>query len=126
MNVALATTWEERLADLGNVPASRIRCVPAPGTATMEDVIRLSESEVLSVSNTHSEMSRKRREYFYTGVELLWMVDHRSRTITVFRSPQEALVVPEGQTLDGGKVLPGWHVDVAELLSRLERSADTQ
>ena len=45
MNVALATTWEERLADLGNVPASRVRFVPAPGTATMEDVIRLSESE---------------------------------------------------------------------------------
>ncbi len=216
MNVALATTWEERLADLGNVPACRVRFVPAPGTATIEDVIRLSESEgrlfelvdgtlvekamgwqesllagvimqwlnnyldqhrigvatgpdgmtrlfsdtvrgpdvafvawtrlpdgriptapipdlvpnfvieVLSVSNTYSEMSRKRREYFHAGVELLWMVDHRSRTITVFRSPQEALVVAEGQTLDGGKVLPGWQVDVAELFSRLERSADTQ
>lgn len=216
MNVALATTWEERLADLGNVPASRVRFVPAPGTATMEDVIRLSESEgrlfelvdgtlvekamgwqesllagvimqwlnnyldqhrigvatgpdgmtrlfsdtvrgpdvafvawtrlpdgriptapipdlvpnfvieVLSVSNTYSEMSRKRREYFHAGVELLWMVDHRSRTVTVFRSPQEAFVVTEGQTLDGGKVLPGWQVDVAELFSRLERSADTQ
>ncbi len=216
MNVALATTWEERLADLGNVPACRVRFVPAPGTATIEDVIRLSEAEgrlfelvdgtlvekamgwqesllagvimqwlnnyldqhrigvatgpdgmtrlfsdtvrgpdvafvawtrlpdgriptapipdlvpnfvieVLSVSNTYSEMSRKRREYFHAGVELLWMVDHRSRTITVFRSPQEALVVAEGQTLDGGKVLPGWQVDVAELFSRLERSADTQ
>lgn len=216
MNVALATTWEERLADLGNVPACRVRFVPAPGTATIEDVIRLSESEgrlfelvdgtlvekamgwqesllagvimqwlnnyldqhrigvatgpdgmtrlfsdtvrgpdvafvawtrlpdgriptapipdlvpnfvieVLSVSNTYSEMSRKRREYFHAGVELLWMVDHRSRTVTVFRSPQEALVVAEGQTLDGGKVLPGWQVDVAELFSRLERSADTQ
>ncbi len=216
MNVALATTWEERLADLGNVPACRVRFVPAPGTATIEDVIRLSESEgrlfelvdgtlvekamgwqesllagvimqwlnnyldqhrigvatgpdgmtrlfsdtvrgpdvafvawtrlpdgriptapipdlvpnfvieVLSVSNTYSEMSRKRREYFHAGVELLWMVDHRSRTITVFRSPQEALVVAEGQTLDGGKVLPGWQVDVAELFSRLERNADTQ
>ncbi len=216
MNVALATTWEERLADLGNVPACRVRFVPAPGTATIEDVIRLSESEgrlfelvdgtlvekamgwqesllagvimqwlnnyldqhrigvatgpdgmtrlfsdtvrgpdvafvawtrlpdgriptapipdlvpnfvieVLSVSNTYSEMSRKRREYFHAGVELLWMVDHRSRTVTVFRSPQEALVVAEGQTLDGGKVLPGWQVDVAELFSRLERSADAQ
>ena len=216
MNVALATTWEERLADLGNVPACRVRFVPAPGTATIEDVIRLSEAEgrlfelvdgtlvekamgwqesllagvimqwlnnyldqhrigvatgpdgmtrlfsdtvrgpdvafvawtrlpdgriptapipdlvpnfvieVLSVSNTYSEMSRKRREYFHAGVELLWMVDHRSRTITVFRSPQEALVVAEGQTLDGGKVLPGWQVDVAELFSRLERNADTQ
>ena len=45
MSVALATTLEERLADLGNVPASRVRRVPAPGTARIEDVIRLSESE---------------------------------------------------------------------------------
>jgi len=216
MSVALATTWEERLADLGNVPASRVRCIPTPGTATIEDLVRLSELEgrlfelvdgtlvekamgwqesllagvimqklnnyldehrigvatgpdgmtrlfsdtvrgpdvvfigwsrlpngristepipdlvpnfvveVLSVSNTYSEMSRKRREYFHAGVELLWMVDHRSRTVTVFRSPQDALVVTEGQTLDGGLVLPGWHVDVAELFGRLDRCADTQ
>ena len=71
-------------------------------------------------------MSRKRREYFHAGVELLWMVDHRSRTVTVFRSPQNALVVTEGQTLDGGIVLPGWRVDVAELFGRLDRCADPQ
>jgi hypothetical protein len=45
MSIALANTWEERLADLGNVPASRVRCVPVPGTATIEYLIRLSESE---------------------------------------------------------------------------------
>ena len=216
MSVAIATTWEERLADLGNIPTCRVRSVPAPGTATIEDVIRLNESEgrlfelvdgtlvekamgwqesllagvimqklnnyldqhrigvatgpdgmtrlfsdtvrgpdvafvawsrlpdgriptdaipdlvpnfvieVLSISNTYSEMSRKRREYFHAGVELLWMVDHRSRTVTVFRSPQDALIVAEGQTLDGGKVLPGWQVDVAELFSRLDGGVGTQ
>ena len=215
MSVAIATTWEERLADLGNIPTSRVRSIPAPGTATIEDVIRLNESEgrlfelvdgtlvekamgwqesllagvimqklnnyldqhrigvatgpdgmtrlfsdtvrgpdvafvawsrlpdgriptdpipdlvpnfvieVLSISNTYSEMSRKRREYFHAGVELLWMVDHRSRTVTVFRSPQDALIVAEGQTLDGGKVLPGWQVDVAELFSRLDGGVGT-
>ena len=36
----------------------------------------------------------------------------RSRTVTVFRSPQDAPVVTEGQTLDGGQVLPGWQVDL--------------
>ena len=68
-------------------------------------------------------MSRKRREYFHAGVELLWMVDHRFRTVTVFRSPQDATEFTEEQKLDGGHVLPGWQVDIAELFGRLDRTA---
>jgi Uma2 family endonuclease len=216
MSIALATTWEDRLTDLGNVPAARVRSEPAPGAATVEDVVRLRNSErrlyelvdgtlvekamgwqesflagillqwlnnfldqhrigvatgpdgmtrlfgdtvrapdlafvawermpggripkepvpdlvpnfvieVLSAGNTYGEMSRKRREYFHAGVELLWMVDHRSRTVTVFRTPLDATVVTEGHNLDGGNVLPGWKVDIADLFSRLESNADTQ
>jgi len=216
MSIPLATTWEDRLTDLGNVPAARVRSEPAPGTATVEDVVRLRNSErrlyelvdgtlvekamgwqesflagillqwlnnfldqhrigvatgpdgmtrlfgdtvrapdlafvawermpggripkepvpdlvpnfvieVLSAGNTYGEMSRKRREYFHAGVELLWMVDHRSRTVTVFRTPLDATVVTEGHNLDGGNVLPGWKVDIADLFSRLESNADTQ
>lgn len=211
MSIAIATTWEERLHDLGNIPASRIRTDPAPGTATVDDVTRLRNTErrlyelvdgtlvekskgwqesllagillqwlnnyldshrigaatgadgmtrlfgdtvrgpdvafvawdrmpggriptaaipdlvpnfvieVLSPSNTYAEMSRKRREYFHAGVELLWMVDHRARTVTVFRSTQDVTVCLDDQMLDGGKVLPGWQVSIAELFSRLDR-----
>lgn len=46
--------------------------------------------EVLSSSNTYGEMSRKRREYFYAGVELLWMVEHPTRTVTLYRTSQDA------------------------------------
>jgi Uma2 family endonuclease len=210
MNIALPTTWEERLQDLGNIPASRIRTQPAPGTATVEDVTYLRDTErrlyelidgtlveksmgwqesllagillqwlnnyldsnrlgvatgadgmtrlfgdtvrgpdvafvawnrmphgriptdpipelvpnlvieVLSTSNTYAEMSRKRREYFQAGVELLWMVEHRTRSVTVFRSAQDATVYEGESIIDGGKVLPGWQVDIAELFSRLD------
>ena len=216
MSIALTTTWENRLTDLGNIPVARVRSEPAPGAATVEDVVRLRSTErrlyelvdgtlvekamgwqesflagillqwlnnyldqhrigvatgpdgmtrlfgdtvrgpdvafvawarmpggripkdpvpdlvpnfvieVLSVGNTYGEMSRKQREYFHAGVELLWMVDHRSRTVTVFRTPQDATVVTEGQNLDGGKVLPGWQVDIADLFSRLDRNAESQ
>ena len=79
--------------------------------------------EVLSVGNTYSEMSRKRREYFHAGVELLWMVDPRERTITVYRSSQEAVVYTEAQRVEGGKVLPGWEVDAAKLFGKLDQHA---
>jgi Uma2 family endonuclease len=213
MSIALATTWENRLLDLGNIPASRVRTNPAPGTATVEDVTRLRNTEgrlyelvdgtlveksmgwqeslltgillqwlnnyldtdrigvatgadgmtrlfgdtvrgpdvafvswnrmpngqipadpipdlvpnfvieVLSTSNTYAEMSRKRREYFHAGVELLWMVDHRERTVTVFRTALDATVYSDDNILGGGNVLPGWQVNIAELFSRLGRSS---
>jgi len=213
MNAGLATNWADRLADLGNVPADRIRAEPAPGTATIEDVIRLRDTErrlyelvdrtlvekamgwqesllasvlghwlnsylesnpigvatgadgmtrlfdetvrgpdaafvawsrmpggklptrpipdlvpnfvieVLSVSNTYSEMSRKRREYFHAGVELLWMVDPRQRTITVFTGIHDAVVIHEGETVTGGNVLPGWSFNTAKLFDRLDQQA---
>ena len=45
MSIALATTWEDRLSDLGGISASRVRIDPAPGTATVEDVVRLRNVE---------------------------------------------------------------------------------
>gem|GEM_PF-4926053 len=34
MSIAKATTWEDRLTDLGNIPIARVRSEPAPGIAT--------------------------------------------------------------------------------------------
>lgn len=52
---------------------------------------------------------------------LLWMVDHRTRTITVFRTALDATVYAADQIIDGGRVLPGWLVNIAELFRRLDR-----
>jgi Uma2 family endonuclease len=40
--------------------------------------------EILSLGNTYGEMSRKRREYFQAGVQLLWIVDHRFKDFNPF------------------------------------------
>ncbi len=68
-------------------------------------------------------MSRKRREFFHAGVELLWMVDPRQRSVTVYRSSLRFEVVAEGGMLDGGPVLPGWRVDTGELFAKLDQQA---
>jgi len=86
MSIAIVTNREERLADLGNVPAARVRSEPAPGVATLKDVVRFRNTE----RRLYELVDR-------TLVEKLWMVDHRSRTVTVFRTPQDATVVTEGQ-----------------------------
>ena len=44
--------------------------------------------EVQSESNTAAEMDRKRREYFKAGVRLVWMIEPRARTATVYTAPE--------------------------------------
>jgi Uma2 family endonuclease len=77
--------------------------------------------EVLSQSNTPREMERKLREYFRAGVRLVWFVDPQSRNVTVYTGPSRSKVLGADQTLDGGKVLPGFKLPVANLFANLKR-----
>ncbi|MCA9136420.1 MAG: Uma2 family endonuclease [Planctomycetales bacterium] len=213
MNAAVSYSMADRLADLGDIPTFRVRTSPSPGSATIDDLIRIQGTEgrlyelvdrtlvekvmgwqesllaavllqwlgnflddhdlgvmtgpdgqtrlfsdtvrgpdvafvswlkmpggklpvepvpnlvpdfvveVISVHNTRAEMSRKRREYFHAGVKLVWMVDPRARTVAVFRSPDDVTIADEGESIDGGEVLPGWKVDLALLFGKLDRKA---
>lgn len=77
--------------------------------------------EVLSLGNTLSEMSRKRREYFQAGVRLVWMVDLRERSVAVYTSITDYVVLSEEQTLNGGEVMPGLTINLAQLFAELDR-----
>ncbi len=74
--------------------------------------------EVLSPSNTKKEMERKRKEYFLGGARLVWEVDPIKKTIHVYTAPDESKLVREKGTVDGGDVLPGFRLTVAELFRR--------
>ena len=79
--------------------------------------------EVLSPGNTAQEMERKRGEYFGHGVRLLWIVDPLARTITVYTDPATSVILRVGQTLDGGNVLPGFTLALADLFAELDEEA---
>jgi Uma2 family endonuclease len=64
-------------------------------------------------------MARKRREYFVSGVQLVWLVDPDRRTVTVCKSPDESTVLTEADTLDGGTVLPGLELPVRRIFERV-------
>lgn len=76
--------------------------------------------EVLRVGNTRGEMARKRREYFQAGVRLVWMLDPQSRTVAVYSDPETFRVATDDEIIDGGDVLPGWTVKLAELFGKLD------
>lgn len=75
--------------------------------------------EVLSKSNTAAEMERKRHEYFDAGVSLVWLVDHRTRTVQVYSNVDSVVTLQADETLDGGEVLPEFRVNVSELFADL-------
>jgi Uma2 family endonuclease len=78
--------------------------------------------EVLSPSNTKREMDLKVREYFLAGVRLVWLVDPRKRTVRVYTAPDQSVRLTEGQTLDGGDVLPGLRLPLREVFARTPRA----
>jgi Uma2 family endonuclease len=76
--------------------------------------------EILSKNNTKSEMAKKLGEYFGARVRLVWMVDPRKRTVQVYTSLDQSVLIRSGQSLDGGAVLPGFVLRVHELFVRDE------
>ena len=79
--------------------------------------------EVLSKSNTPAEMKRKRREYFDAGVQLVWIIDPKTRTANVYTAPEEPTFIDRDGVLNGGEVLPGFTLALAELFARAEPPA---
>jgi Uma2 family endonuclease len=74
--------------------------------------------EVLSDSNTKSEMERKLKEYFDAGTLLVWIIDPPTRTVKVHTSPDRFTLLKESDILEGGDLLPGFTVSIRSLFKR--------
>jgi Uma2 family endonuclease len=105
-------------ASWGRIPGRRVPTAPIAGFAPDLAV------EVLSPSNTVGEMARKRREYFEAGVRLVWEVDPRSRTVTVYEGLERSKVFDASMSLNGGEVLPDFVLPLGELFAELDRQGD--
>jgi Uma2 family endonuclease len=77
--------------------------------------------EVLSESNTLSEMEKKRQDYFTVGVRLVWEIDPDARTATAYTAPDQKTDLKMNEALSGGTVLPGFTMSLKELFAELDR-----
>ncbi|MDQ2695707.1 MAG: Uma2 family endonuclease [Pseudomonadota bacterium] len=71
--------------------------------------------EVVSPGDRPSEVGDKVRDWLEAGTRMVVVVDPRRRTVAVHRAPAGVAVLAEGDTLDGGDVVPGWRLPVAEI-----------
>lgn len=80
--------------------------------------------EVVSPSNTRAEIREKVLEYLSAGTRLVWVVEPRTRSVTVYRSRTDVQVLKDSDTLSGLDVLPGFTLSVAELFAEPDFSRD--
>ncbi len=75
--------------------------------------------EVLSPDQSLNRFLGKITFYLLHGVRLVWVIDPREETVVVLAPGQDARVLRSGAVLDGGEVLPGFSVPVAEIVAQL-------
>jgi Uma2 family endonuclease len=97
------------------LPSHTVPEVPIPDLAPDLAV------EILSQGNTPAEMRRKVGEYFEAGVRVVWLIDPRKRAARIYTAPDRSVLIHEDQALDGGDVLPGFSVPLAELFRHVSR-----
>lgn len=108
-----------RAPDVSFIKRSEIRGERFP-TAPIPQLSPSLAVEVLSPSTTSREMNEKLDDYFSAGTELVWIVDPASNSIRVFSSRENEVRLGINDTLDGGTVLPGFSVPVADIFSAIE------
>ena len=78
--------------------------------------------EVVSASNTPTELARKGGEYFANGTRVMWIADPRPRTVRIRRPGVEDEVFGLDDTLTGEPEIPGFSCAVADIFAVLDRA----
>jgi len=108
-----------RAPDVSFIKRSQIQGERFP-TAPIPLLFPALAVEVLSPSNTSREMNEKLDDYFSAGTELVWIVDPAKKMIRVITTRENEITLGVNDTLDGGTVLPGFSVPVADVFNAVE------
>jgi Uma2 family endonuclease len=71
--------------------------------------------EVMSPSDSAHYVAEKVEEYLEAGVPLVWVLNPRRETVTAYGPGSVARILRVGDVLDGGDVLPGFTLPVANI-----------
>ena len=77
--------------------------------------------EVLSPSETASELEEKLDDYTIAGTPLVWVVDPVRRTVMIVAINAPVRWLREGDTLDGGDVIAGFACEVSDIFEGIAR-----
>ncbi len=72
--------------------------------------------EVISPNDRYSEVNEKVADYLEAGTRMVVVVNPRNRTVNV-HTPDGAITLNLGDTLDGGDVVPGWQMPLTDIFA---------
>ncbi len=72
--------------------------------------------EVISPNDRYTEINEKVADWLAAGTRMVVVVNPRNRTVNV-HTPGSTITLKLGDTLDGGDVVPGWQMPVADIFS---------
>lgn len=73
--------------------------------------------ELRSASDNLQTLQLKMQEYIDNGVHLGWLIDPQNQRVEIYRQGQEVEVIQSPTSLSGEDVLPGFVLNLAEILS---------
>ncbi|GAB4245059.1 MAG: Uma2 family endonuclease [Stanieria sp.] len=72
--------------------------------------------ELRSKTDALKPLQEKMKEYLDNGTKLGWLIDRKNQQVEVYRVDREVEVIKSPQTLSGENILPGFVLDLAEIL----------
>jgi len=90
---------------------------PLPRFDDAWDVVPDLAVEVVSPTDAAEALLEKVDEYFRAGVRLIWVVFPLHSLVHVIESPTQIRVLTAADELDGGAVVPGFRLALAELFA---------
>lgn len=73
--------------------------------------------EIVSPSDSSSDVNDKVMHYLDAGVQLVWLVHPSSKSVSVYTPDRTARILSEDDALDGGDILPGFQLRVADIFA---------
>jgi Uma2 family endonuclease len=102
--------------DLAFVSAQRLAQASAqPEDDNAWDVLPDLAVEVISPTELADDLMEKIEEFFQAGARLVWVIYPRRRLVHVYESLTQIRGLTQNDALDGGAVLPGFQLPLANL-----------
>jgi len=73
--------------------------------------------EVVSPSDTYTEVEEKVEEYLESGAKAVWVVNPRRKTVSTYHSLTEVTILTEQDILEGGTIVPGFPCRVGDIFA---------
>jgi Uma2 family endonuclease len=73
--------------------------------------------EVISPNDRYTEVNEKVADWLAAGTRMVVVVNPRNQTVRVHRAAADVVTLTITDTLDGGDVVPGWQMPLADIFA---------